>query len=178
MRKSHSLGSNTRQLFLDSIVMRNHFLELFTADSGRVFNGVSCRVRCNGWLIASLDNFFFVRRRQAGMIALLSKMSSVARRDWLRYEASSRIFNETSLYFIRRSVLHSLSTSPNEIKASFIESLFVQSIRLVSISFFANGTLLFSPENVWHFASQGNQSTVTTNATTLNTQPESAVKWF
>ena len=72
--------------------------------------------------------------------------------------------------------MHSLSTSPNEIKASFIESLFVQSIRLVSISFFANGTLLFSPENVWHFASQGNQSTVTTNAKTLNTQPESAVK--
>ena len=41
---------------------------------------------------------------------------SVVRRDWLRCEANSRSFNETlSLYFIRRSVLHELSTSPNEI---------------------------------------------------------------
>ena len=35
-----------------------------TADSGRVFNGVSCRVCCNGCLIALLDKMSDVARRE------------------------------------------------------------------------------------------------------------------
>ena len=84
-----------------------------------------------------------------------------------------------NLYFILRSVLNELSTSPNEIKVSFIETLFIQSILLIHFfySFFTDRTPLFSPGNIWHCASQCNQSTIdqTQQLTPLNTQPESAV---
>ncbi len=50
-------------------------------------------------------------------------------------------------------------------------------VHVFTMPFFPGRTLSFSPSNVCHFASQRNQSTVTTKATLrpLKGQPESAV---
>ena len=104
---------------------------LHTANSGWTFNGERCHVRCSGWLTA-----------------LLGKMSDVARREWLRREAKcqrlpGRIdrnvrqnvwnFNETNLYFIQRSALLKISKSSNNIRVSFIDSLFIRSLSILFI---------------------------------------------
>ena len=68
---------------------------------------------------------------------------------------NAQSFNRTNVCFIWRSVLHELSTSPNEIKGSLIEILFIQNFLLVLyiVDYFSQiEPPLFSPRNIWHFA--------------------------
>ena len=85
---------------------------------------------------------------------------------------NARSLNETNHYFIRRSVLHELSTSPNEIiKVSFIDVYLVSiSFSKTELQYFPLATSDILPSNAINQPLQR-----TWQLTPLNTQPESAV---